>query len=67
MHTAQDTFNRLRRAPFEKMRGKIVKLNETVSSDYILRAQLAALKRYGWTVEEFHRALDHEFRTRYIR
>jgi len=61
MHTEQDTFDRLRRIPFEQMRSIIRKVNQT--STYHKGAALNALKEKGWTRIDYMSTLDKVVKT----
>lgn len=54
MHTEEDTFNRLRRIPFEEMRLMIRELNQVGQVGKGRRvAALKALDQNGWTEDEY--------------
>ena len=53
MHTENDTFNKLRRQPFEYVRMAVRELNRTGKG----KKAAKLLKNAGWTVKEYNHAL----------
>jgi len=53
--TEQDTFDRLRRIPYEEMR-KLVN-NFYIPLDFTLRRNLNLFKDNGWTLEDYNEAV----------
>ena len=53
MQTEQDTFNRLKRMPFEQMRQIVRELNRTRQDRRVSKA----INDSGWNVMEYHKAL----------